>query len=40
VAGVMQVNVKIPAAAPSGAQPIVISVGGINTQTGVTVQVQ
>lgn len=40
VAGVMQVNVEIPAAAPSGAQPIVISIGGINTQTGVTVQVQ
>jgi uncharacterized protein (TIGR03437 family) len=40
VYGVMQVNVRIPANAPSGAQPIVISVGGTPTQSGVTVSVQ
>jgi trimeric autotransporter adhesin len=38
--GVMQVNVRIPANAPSLAQPIVISVGGNQTQAGVTVAIQ
>jgi len=38
--GVMQVNVTIPASLPSGAQPVVITVGGAQTQTGVTVSVQ
>lgn len=42
--GVMQVNVRIPANAPSGANvPIVITVGGNSTQTGssaITVAVQ
>jgi uncharacterized protein (TIGR03437 family) len=40
VYGVMQVNLTIPANAPSGPQPIVITVGTNNTQTGVTVAVQ
>jgi uncharacterized protein (TIGR03437 family) len=41
VYGVMQVNVEIPANAPSGASvPLQISVGGILTQNGVTVAVQ
>ena len=41
VNGVMQVNVLIPANAPSGsAVPIVITVGGIPTQTGVTLAIQ
>jgi len=40
VYGVMQVNVRIPAAAPSGAQPIVINIGTFSTQAGVTVAVQ
>jgi uncharacterized protein (TIGR03437 family) len=40
VYGVMQVNVRIPDNVPSGAQPIVISVGGQATQAGVTVSVQ
>jgi uncharacterized protein (TIGR03437 family) len=40
VYGVMQVNVTIPANVPSGAQPIVVSVGSTTTQGGVTVAVQ
>jgi len=39
VYGVMQVNVLIPANAPAGNLPIVITVGTANTQTGVTVAV-
>ena len=39
VYGVMQVNLTIPPGVPAGAQPVVISVGGIQTQTGVTVSV-
>jgi uncharacterized protein (TIGR03437 family) len=40
VAGVMQVNIEIPNGVSSGPQPLVVSVGNSNTQTGVTVQVQ
>ena len=46
VEGVMQFNIQIPATAPSGPQPIVITTGTSNnsatytTQAGVTVQVQ
>jgi uncharacterized protein (TIGR03437 family) len=41
VSGVMQVNIFIPATAPTGNNvPIVISVGGTATQSGVTVAVQ
>jgi uncharacterized protein (TIGR03437 family) len=41
VAGIAQVNVRVPANAPSGsAVPIVISVGGSGTQSGVTLAVQ
>jgi uncharacterized protein (TIGR03437 family) len=41
VSGVMQVNVLIPANAPTGgAVPILITVGTANTQTGVTISVQ
>ena len=38
--GVMQVNVQIPANAPTGVQPIVVSVGNFPTQASVTVTVQ
>jgi len=44
--GVMQVNVRIPANAPSGPQPIVIQLSNsgssttFKTQTGITVAVQ
>ena len=46
VEGVIQVNLQIPAAASSGAQPLVITFGtstsavSFSTQTGITVQVQ
>jgi uncharacterized protein (TIGR03437 family) len=40
VAGVMQINVQIPANAPSGALAIQVSVGGIMSQSGITVTVQ
>lgn len=40
VAGLLQVNVRIPADALSGDVPLVISVDGTNSQTGVTVAVQ
>jgi len=39
VYGVMQVNVLIPANAPAGNLPLVITVGTTNAQTGVTVAV-
>ena len=40
VAGMMQLNVQIPANAPSGDLPILVSVGGNPSQKGVTVSVQ
>ena len=40
VAGVMQLNVQIPANAPSGALPIQVSIGGNMSQNGITVSVQ
>ena len=40
VYGVMQVNVRIPANAPSGNVFVVVTVGSSNTQGGVTVAVQ
>ncbi len=40
VYGVMQVNVLIPATASSGAQPVVVTVGTANSQSGVTVAIQ
>jgi uncharacterized protein (TIGR03437 family) len=40
VYGVMQVNITIPPGVPAGAQPVVITVGGQQTQTGVTISVQ
>ncbi|HXB72074.1 MAG TPA: IPT/TIG domain-containing protein [Candidatus Acidoferrales bacterium] len=41
VSGVMQVNLQIPATAPSGATiALAIAVGGTNTQAGITIAVQ
>ncbi len=40
VAGLMQLNVQIPANAPSGALSITVSIGGNISQNGVTVSVQ
>ena len=38
--GVMQVNVTVPSGLSNGTQPIVITVGSVSTQTGVTINVQ
>jgi len=40
VTGVMQVNLRVPAAAASGNLPVVVTVGTANTQPNVTVAVQ
>jgi uncharacterized protein (TIGR03437 family) len=40
VYGVMQVNLEIPTGLTAGVQPLVISLGGTPTQSGLTVQVQ
>lgn len=40
IAGLNQVNATIPATAASGAQPIIVTVAGVASQTGVTVNVQ
>jgi uncharacterized protein (TIGR03437 family) len=40
VAGMMQLNVQIPASAPPGDLPITVSIGGNISQNGVTVSVQ
>jgi len=40
VAGLMQVNVRIPADASSGNVPILIQVGDAQSQAGMTVAVQ
>jgi uncharacterized protein (TIGR03437 family) len=41
VAGLFQVNAVVPQGAPSGAAvPIVMSVGGVLSQSGVTIAVQ
>lgn len=40
VSGVMQLNVQIPAGARSGNLPLVVSIGGSNSQPGVTVSVR
>jgi uncharacterized protein (TIGR03437 family) len=40
VAGFLQVNAIVPAGVPSGANPIVLTIGGVNSAAGVTVAVQ
>ena len=40
VSGVLQVNLQIPANAPTGNLAIVVSIGNIKSQAGVTVSVQ
>jgi uncharacterized protein (TIGR03437 family) len=40
VEGLMQLNVQIPAGARSGDVGVVVSIGGVPTQPGVTVSVQ
>jgi uncharacterized protein (TIGR03437 family) len=40
VAGVMQINVRIPQSAQSGSQPIIVNVGSFSSRPNVTVAVQ
>jgi uncharacterized protein (TIGR03437 family) len=40
VAGALQVNAQIPPGAASGALPVVLTIGVISSQTGITVEVQ
>jgi uncharacterized protein (TIGR03437 family) len=40
VLGLYQVNATVPAGVPAGAQPVVITVGGVSSPAGVTVYVQ
>jgi uncharacterized protein (TIGR03437 family) len=40
VEGILQLNVQIPANAPSGNDPVTVIIGGNSTQSGVTVSVQ
>jgi uncharacterized protein (TIGR03437 family) len=40
VNGVLQVNLTIPPNAPSGTQPLLLRVGGVETQTGITIEIR
>jgi uncharacterized protein (TIGR03437 family) len=40
VSGVMQLNVQIPAGARTGNLPLIVSIGGVSSQNGVTVSVK
>jgi uncharacterized protein (TIGR03437 family) len=40
ISGLYQFNVRIPATAPSGDVPVSISIGGVATQSGVTIPIQ
>ena len=40
VEGAMQINVQLPEGLPSGPQPIVLTIGGVTSQAGVTVAIQ
>jgi uncharacterized protein (TIGR03437 family) len=40
ISGLYQINVRIPAGAPSGEVPVTISIGGLQTQGGLTIPIQ
>ncbi len=40
VAGVLQVNAVVPSGVSSGAAPLVLSINGVNSQTGITLAIQ
>ncbi len=40
VTGVIQINAVVPQGAPSGAVPLSVNIGGVTSQTGITVVVQ
>lgn len=40
VAGVLQINARVPTGLPPGNQPLIVSIGGTNTQSGVVIAIQ
>jgi uncharacterized protein (TIGR03437 family) len=40
IAGLLQVNLEIPAGLATGPQPLVVTVGGVTSQSGLTVAVK
>jgi uncharacterized protein (TIGR03437 family) len=40
ISGLYQFNVRIPSTAPSGEVPVTITIGGVQTQSGVTIPIQ
>lgn len=40
ITGLYQFNVRVPASAPNGDVPVIISIGGFKTQSGVTIPIQ
>jgi uncharacterized protein (TIGR03437 family) len=40
IAGLLQVNLRLPESVASGAQPVVLTVGGVSSRTGVTAAIQ
>lgn len=40
ISGLYQFNVKIPASVPTGEVPVIITIGGVQTQAGVTIPIQ
>jgi uncharacterized protein (TIGR03437 family) len=40
IAGLLQVNLRLPSNLPSGAQPVVLNIGGVSSRAGVTVLVR
>jgi uncharacterized protein (TIGR03437 family) len=40
VAGALQVNVQIAAGVPTGTQPVIITVGGVDSQTTAMIAIQ
>jgi uncharacterized protein (TIGR03437 family) len=40
VQGLYQINATVPAGAAAGAQPVVVTIGGVTSQSGATIQVE
>ncbi len=40
IAGLLQVNLRLPATVASGAQPVVLTIGGVSSRAGVTAAIQ
>jgi uncharacterized protein (TIGR03437 family) len=40
ISGIMQVNARVPSGAGTGSVPVIVSVGGVNSQANVTVSLR